>query len=161
MLLLAVHWSRLDDVLKQAGNLSGKVVVTCSLPMNANDTDLVVAHISSGAEVLAKMVPRAKVVTAFGTVPSEVLFDVFEGRSRTKGQEWTLNRGPIGDQMGSPASTRPCPLSASAPSAPDRPEPDRSGSPIARRAAAKNRRSCHRSLNELLRCRQFRSTAAQ
>ena len=29
-LLLAVHWSRMDDVLKQAGGLSGKVIVTCS-----------------------------------------------------------------------------------------------------------------------------------
>jgi len=29
--LLAVHWSRMDDVLKQAGDLSGKVVVSCSL----------------------------------------------------------------------------------------------------------------------------------
>src|SRR5438093_5924014 len=48
--LLAVHWSRVDAVLKQAGDLSGKVIVTCSLPMNANDTALVVAHTSSGAE---------------------------------------------------------------------------------------------------------------
>ena len=40
-LLLAVHWSRVDDVLKQAGDLSGKVIVTCSLPMNADDTRLV------------------------------------------------------------------------------------------------------------------------
>lgn len=37
-LLLAVHWSRVDDVLKQAGDLSGKVIVSCSLPMNADDT---------------------------------------------------------------------------------------------------------------------------
>src|SRR6266550_3986477 len=36
-LLLAVHWSRVDDVLKQAGDVSGKVIVTCSLPMNADD----------------------------------------------------------------------------------------------------------------------------
>lgn len=82
VLLLAVHWSRLRDVLKQAGNLSGKVVVSCSLPMNADDTELVVAHRSSGAEALAKKVRRAKVVSAFSTVPSEVLFDVFESRSR-------------------------------------------------------------------------------
>src|SRR2546422_6587200 len=40
-LLLAVHWSRVDDVLKQAGDVSGKVIVRCSLPMNADDTDLV------------------------------------------------------------------------------------------------------------------------
>src|SRR5262249_51211253 len=32
--LLAVHWSRVNDVLKRAGRLSGKIVVTCSLPMN-------------------------------------------------------------------------------------------------------------------------------
>src|SRR2546427_10446306 len=80
--LLAVHWSRVDDVLKLAGNLSGKVIVTCSLPMNADDTDLVIAHTSSRAEDLAKKVPKARVVSAFGTVPSEVLFDVFESRRK-------------------------------------------------------------------------------
>jgi predicted dinucleotide-binding enzyme len=82
VLLLAVHWSRVDDVLKQAGNLSGKTLVTCSLPMNANDTELVIAHTSSGAEALAKKVPKARVVSAFGTVPSEVLFDVYEARRK-------------------------------------------------------------------------------
>jgi predicted dinucleotide-binding enzyme len=81
-LLLAVHWSRVDDVLKQAGDLSGKVIVSCSLPMNADDTGLVVAHKSSGAEALAKKVRKAHVVSAFGTVPSEVLFGVFESRRR-------------------------------------------------------------------------------
>ncbi|MFL5545657.1 MAG: NADPH-dependent F420 reductase [Gemmatimonadaceae bacterium] len=77
-LLLAVHWSRVDDVLKKAGNLSGKIIVSCSLPMNADDTALVVAHKSSGAEKLARKRPKARVVSAFNTVPSEVLFAVFE-----------------------------------------------------------------------------------
>ncbi|HVH31981.1 MAG TPA: NAD(P)-binding domain-containing protein [bacterium] len=81
-LLLAVHWSRVDDVLNQAGDVSGKVIVSCSLPMNADDTDLVIAHTSSGAEALAKRVPSARVVSAFNTVPSEVLFDVFEARRK-------------------------------------------------------------------------------
>jgi predicted dinucleotide-binding enzyme len=81
-LVLAVHWLRVDDVLKQAGDVSGKVIVSCSLPMNADDTDLVIAHSSSGAEALAKKVPRANVVSAFGTVPSEVLFELFERRRR-------------------------------------------------------------------------------
>jgi predicted dinucleotide-binding enzyme len=83
-LLLAVHWSRVDDVLKQAGDVSGKTILTCSLPMNADDTGLVIAHTSSGAEALAKKVPKARVVSAFGTVPSEVLFDVFAARRKTK-----------------------------------------------------------------------------
>src|SRR3989475_4355929 len=82
VLLLAVHWSRVDDVLKQAGDVSGKTIVSCSLPMNA-DTDLVVAHTSSGAEELAKKIPAARVVAAFGTVPSEVFFDVFAARRKT------------------------------------------------------------------------------
>jgi 8-hydroxy-5-deazaflavin:NADPH oxidoreductase len=82
--LLAVHWLRFDDVLAQAGDLSGKVVVTCSMPMNEDNTDLVVAHTSSGAEELAKRIPGARVVAAFGTVPSEVFFAVYEGRRRAK-----------------------------------------------------------------------------
>lgn len=52
--LLAVHWSRLDDVLNQAGDLPGRIILTCSLPMNDDDTALVIAHTSSGAEKLAK-----------------------------------------------------------------------------------------------------------
>jgi len=81
-LLLAVHWLRVNDVLKKAGDLSGRVIVSCSLPMNRNDTDLAIAHKSSGAEALAKKVPKARVVSAFNTVPSEVLFSVFAGRRR-------------------------------------------------------------------------------
>ena len=80
VLLLAVHWSRVDDVLKKAGNLNGKVIVSCSLPMNASDTGLVIANKSSGSEKLAKKVPKAHVVSAFNTVPSEVLFSVFESK---------------------------------------------------------------------------------
>jgi len=82
--LLAVHWSRVDDVLKQAGDLAGKVLVSCTMPMNAADTALVVGGDSSGAEVLARKVKRARFVAAFGTVPSEVLFSVFEARRRSK-----------------------------------------------------------------------------
>jgi hypothetical protein len=80
--LLAVHWSRIDDVLEHSGNLSGKVVVTCSLPMNTDNSGLVVAHTSSGAEELASKVPQAHVVSAFHTVPSEVLFGVFYAARR-------------------------------------------------------------------------------
>ena len=81
-LLLAVHWSRMDDVLHQAGELSGKLILTCSLPMNADNTGLIIAHTSSGAETLAKKVPKARIVCAFNTVPSEVLFGVYAARRK-------------------------------------------------------------------------------
>jgi 8-hydroxy-5-deazaflavin:NADPH oxidoreductase len=78
--LVAVHWSRVDDVLKKAGDLSGKPVITCSLPMNDDNTGLVIGHTSSGAEELKKRLPKARVVVAFNTVPSEVLFSVYEAK---------------------------------------------------------------------------------
>lgn len=80
--LIAVHWNRVDDVLAQAGSLAGKVVISCSLPMNADESALVIGHTSSGAEQLAKKIRRARVVAAFGTVPSEVLFGAFAARRK-------------------------------------------------------------------------------
>jgi 8-hydroxy-5-deazaflavin:NADPH oxidoreductase len=83
VVLVAVYWSRIGDVLKQAGSLAGKTVITCSLPMNEDDyTKLVCGYTTSGAEELAKRIPRANVVSAFSTVPSEVLFSVFESKKK-------------------------------------------------------------------------------
>jgi hypothetical protein len=79
---LAVHWSRIDDVLNQAGDLAGKVIVSCSLPLNAANTELVLGHTTSRAEALAKKVPDAEVVSAFNNIPSEVLLGVFEARGK-------------------------------------------------------------------------------
>ena len=81
-ILLAVHWSRIEDVLNQAGDLSGKVILTCCLPMDAGNTKLIIGTTTSGAEELAEKVPRSRVVAAFQTVPSEVLFGVFESKDK-------------------------------------------------------------------------------
>jgi 8-hydroxy-5-deazaflavin:NADPH oxidoreductase len=81
-LLIAVHWSRFDEVIEQAGDLSGKVIMTCSLPMDAGNTKLVVANTSSGAEELARKIPAGHIVSAFNTVPSEVLYRVFEAKGK-------------------------------------------------------------------------------
>lgn len=81
-LLLAVHWSRIDEVLKQVGDLPRKVIVTCCLPMDSANSELVIGTTTSGGQELARKVPSAKVVCAFNTVPSEVLFGVFEARSK-------------------------------------------------------------------------------
>jgi predicted dinucleotide-binding enzyme len=83
VLLLAVHWSRVEDVLRQTRSVSGKVIVTCSLPLDASDRELVVAHTSSGAEELARRARGAAIVSAFCSVPSEALFAVFEARDRS------------------------------------------------------------------------------
>jgi hypothetical protein len=54
------------------------------MPMSKDDSHLVLGLTTSGAEELARKVPRAHVVSAFSTVPSEVLFAVFDGRSKKK-----------------------------------------------------------------------------
>ena len=59
-------------------------MITCSMPMTEDDTELAVAHTSSGAEELAKRIPGARVVAAFGTLPSEVLFPVYAARRKAK-----------------------------------------------------------------------------
>jgi predicted dinucleotide-binding enzyme len=82
IVLLAVHWSRVDDVLEQVGNLAGKIILSCTLPMNRDDTALAIAHTTSGAEAIARKKRKARVVSAFSTAPSEVLFDVFAKRKR-------------------------------------------------------------------------------
>ena len=82
VLLLAVNWGQLDDVLAQAGPLDGRLLITCSLPLSPDNTELVIAHHDSGAEALARRLPGTTIVQAFHTLPSEVLFDVAEGRVR-------------------------------------------------------------------------------
>jgi predicted dinucleotide-binding enzyme len=57
--------------LDQVGDVSGKVIVCCSLPLNAQNTKLVLGHTTLGAEELAKKVPGAEVTAAFNNVPSE------------------------------------------------------------------------------------------
>lgn len=76
-LLLAVHWSRIDDVLDQAGDLDGKVVLNCCVPLDVSDTDLVVGTTTSGAEHLAALRPKARWVACFNTSPSESFAPVF------------------------------------------------------------------------------------
>src|SRR5262249_30987443 len=84
--LLAVNWAQLDDVLAQAGTLAGKIVVTCALPMGPgpDGRGLVHAKTWSGAEELARRLPKARVVAAFGTVPSECFFGVYAARRRAR-----------------------------------------------------------------------------
>jgi predicted dinucleotide-binding enzyme len=79
----------IDDVLNQAGDLAGKVIISCSLPLNTNNTGLVLGYTTSGAETLAKKVPGAEVVAAFNNIPSEVLF----GRVRGAGQSDSAEHG--------------------------------------------------------------------
>ena len=72
--LFAVQWSTIDEALEQSRSLSRKTVLTCTLPMTADDTKLAIGHTSSGAEELARRT-GARVVAIFNTITSELLSD--------------------------------------------------------------------------------------
>lgn len=75
--LLAVHWSRIHDVLDQAGELAAMIVLNCCVPLDESNTDLVVGTSTSGAEELASLRPKARWVSCFNTSPSESFAPVF------------------------------------------------------------------------------------
>ncbi|AJY44972.1 NADPH-dependent F420 reductase [Martelella endophytica] len=83
-ILLAVHWSRVDDVLDQAGDLSGIVALNCCVPLDASDSELVVGMNTSGAEALARRRPDARWIGCFNTSPSEAIPAVFERRGKAE-----------------------------------------------------------------------------
>jgi predicted dinucleotide-binding enzyme len=72
--LFAVQWSTIDEALEQARSLAGRTMLTCTLPMTADDSELAIGHASSGAEELARRT-GASVVAIFNTVTSELLSD--------------------------------------------------------------------------------------
>ena len=71
-LLIAIPWHRLDDLLKQAGSLQDKILLTCMLPMTEDDSDLALGFTTSGAEELGRRT-EARVVGTFNTVWSNVI----------------------------------------------------------------------------------------
>lgn len=72
VVLLAVLWHTLDDVLAQVGSMEGKTLLSCTMPMNEDDSELVIGFDSSGSEFLAKKT-GANVVSLFNSVWAEVI----------------------------------------------------------------------------------------
>lgn len=60
------------------------MILSCCMPMNDEDVHLIHSGTTSGAEELARKVPGAYVVSAFHTVPGEVLFDVHAKRGKQR-----------------------------------------------------------------------------
>lgn len=72
VVVLAVPWSVVEDILAQAGDLSGKVLIDATNPIGPNG-DLVVGQAISGGELVAGWAPGAQVVKAFNAVGANVM----------------------------------------------------------------------------------------
>jgi 8-hydroxy-5-deazaflavin:NADPH oxidoreductase len=61
---LAVPWSSIDDALKQAGDLSSKLIWDCTNALKPDLSGLAIGTTTSASEVIQERVPGAKVVKA-------------------------------------------------------------------------------------------------
>lgn len=84
MVLIAVHWTRLDDLLARSGDLTNKTVISCSNPMNPDDTALALGHSTSGAEELAQRIGATRFAFGFNTLPSELLHAMAQQRLQVR-----------------------------------------------------------------------------
>lgn len=72
VILLSVRWETVEEALKAAGPLRGKILIDCTNPLNPDLKGLAVGHTTSAAEEIARMAPGAMVVKAFNTVFAEI-----------------------------------------------------------------------------------------
>ncbi|MDD0813194.1 NADPH-dependent F420 reductase [Curvibacter sp. HBC28] len=73
VVILALPYGAVAEVLSQTDGLAGKVVVDISNPITADFQDLLLGHSTSAAEEIQKLLPKARVVKAFNTIFSNLL----------------------------------------------------------------------------------------
>lgn len=66
--VLAVPWPAVQDALKSAGNLEGKILIDCVNPLAPDLSGLVLGTTNSAGEEIARWARGAKVVKAFNTI---------------------------------------------------------------------------------------------
>jgi hypothetical protein len=73
ILVMAVYFDGVKDIVAATGDLSGKVVIDPTNPLTADYMGLTLGYSTSAAEEIAKLVPGAKVVKAFNTLFAQVI----------------------------------------------------------------------------------------
>lgn len=73
VVVLAVPWRGVDDAIKAAGSLAGKIVIDVTNPMTPDYMQLVVGFNDSAAEHVARLAVNARVVKAFNHVYAQII----------------------------------------------------------------------------------------
>lgn len=83
VIVLAVWWDVVEEVIGALEDLAGKIVIDCTNPLDA-ELALTVGHTDSGGEAIARLAPGARVVKAFNTITWEAMADPdYAGRRAT------------------------------------------------------------------------------
>jgi NADPH-dependent F420 reductase len=83
VIVLATPWQAAEAAVKEAGDLSGKVVIDCTNPLKPDVSGLEVGFSTSGAEQVARWAKGAKVFKAFNTTGFNIMADPVIGSTRT------------------------------------------------------------------------------
>jgi predicted dinucleotide-binding enzyme len=73
VVILAVPYTSVAEIVKAAGDVSGKVLIDISNPITADYKALAIGHTTSAAEETQKLAPKAKVVKGFNTIFASLL----------------------------------------------------------------------------------------
>lgn len=73
VIVLALPYQAVNDVLGGAGDLAGKILIDITNPVTNDFKDLVIGHTTSAAEQIQLLAPKAYVVKAFNTIFAQLL----------------------------------------------------------------------------------------
>jgi NADPH-dependent F420 reductase len=73
VVILALYFQKMEEAIREAGDLRGKILVDISNPITEDFKGLLIGHTTSAAEEIQKLVPGAKVVKAFNTIFAQLL----------------------------------------------------------------------------------------
>lgn len=82
VIVLATPWDPVREILNEAGDLSGRVLLDCTNPLMPGLTGLEVGTSTSGAEYVEEWAPGAQVVKIFNTVGYNVMANPQFGADR-------------------------------------------------------------------------------
>lgn len=73
IIVLAIPWMAVEEAIKSAGDLSGKILIDPTNPINADLTGLIIESSTSAAEEITKWAKDSKVVKAFNSIGAKTL----------------------------------------------------------------------------------------
>lgn len=75
VVILALPWSAAEPAIRALGDLQGKIVIDCMNPLGPTPQGLglTIGHTTSGGEIVAGWLPKARVVKTLNTVGAEVM----------------------------------------------------------------------------------------